>query len=85
MRVTMSMMAFIAILASPAALKAQGIVGIARSGAATGQRHAGPVGGVVGGVVGEVVGGAHGVLGLSQRGLHRTLTRRRYRHYRRAH
>lgn len=88
MRVTTTMMAFIAILASAAPVEAQGIVGGARSGAATGKRQAGPVGGlvggIVGGVVGGVVGGARGVLGLSQRGFHHTLIRGRYRHHRRA-
>jgi hypothetical protein len=64
----------LALLVSPIAAEAQGIVGGANVGAARGERAAGPVGGIVGGVVGGavggVVGGARGVLGLPRRGYH---------------
>jgi len=65
----------LALLASPHASHAQGIVRGAQEGAAEGNRAAGPVGGVVGGAIGAGVGGAvgavNGVLGLPNRGWRR--------------
>jgi hypothetical protein len=56
-----------AVLASPQALQAQGVIRGAEEGAAAGNRAAGPVGGAVGGVVGGVEGGVKGALGIPQR------------------
>ena len=59
----------LAILSTPLAAQAQGIVRGGERGAAEGGRAAGPVGAAVGGVVsgvtGGVVGGVRGVLGVS--------------------
>ncbi|ACK49135.1 protein of unknown function DUF1236 [Methylocella silvestris BL2] len=59
-----------ALIATPAALQAQGLVGGAQGGAqrgaAQGDALGGPIGGVVGGVVGGATGAATGVLGLDQ-------------------
>jgi hypothetical protein len=57
----------LAVLASPQALQAQGVIRGAEEGAAAGNRAAGPVGGAVGGVVGGVEGGVKGALGIPQR------------------
>ena len=57
----------LAVLASPQALQAQGIIRGAEEGAAAGNRAAGPVGGAVGEVVGGVEGGVKGALGIPQR------------------
>ncbi len=55
-----------ALLATPLAAQAQGVVGGAEKGAAQGNAAAGPVGGVVGGAVGGVTGGVAGLLGADQ-------------------
>ena len=57
----------LAVLTSPQALQAQGVIRGAEEGAAAGNRAAGPVGGAVGGVVGGVEGGVKGALGIPQR------------------
>jgi hypothetical protein len=60
--------AALALLATPGAGQAQGIVRGAQEGSAEGGRIAGPVGGLVGGAVGAGVGGAvgavDGILGI---------------------
>jgi len=80
----------VALLATPVAVHAQGIIGGMQRGAAEGSYAAGPVGGVVGGAVGGAVGGVNGALGVnpgpryeSRSGYyHRHYSRhRRYRHY----
>lgn len=54
----------LALLASPIAADAQGLVGGARDGYDAGDRALGPIGGVVGGAVGAGVGTVNGALGI---------------------
>ena len=56
-----------ALLAAPAAVQAQGLVGGAENGYRAGDRALGPVGGVVGGAVGAGVGTVNGALGIGPR------------------
>jgi hypothetical protein len=76
--------AVLALLATPVAVQAQGMVRGAQEGAAAGNRAAGPVGAAVGGVggavVGGVAGGVKGVIGVPQR----TSVRRTSKHRRTA-
>src|SRR4051812_21991825 len=58
---------FVAALAIPALVQAQGVPGGIERGAREGERAAGPVGAVIGGTIGGVVGGVAGVLGVEQR------------------
>jgi hypothetical protein len=60
-------MMFLAAMALPAAVQAQGTVRGAEEGAAVGNRDAGPVGAVVGGAVGAVTGTVGGILGVDTR------------------
>src|SRR5436305_15111540 len=55
----------IALIATPSALCAQGLVKGVQEGAAAGNKAAGPVGGVLGGAIGGVVGVFTGVLGVN--------------------
>jgi hypothetical protein len=56
-----------ALLVSPLAAQAQGLIGGAERGAETGARAAGPVGGIVGGAVGAAAGTVGGILGVEER------------------
>jgi hypothetical protein len=56
-----------ALVATPLAAQAQGLVVGAERGAAQGDRAAGPVGAVVGGAVGAAAGTVGGILGLDER------------------
>jgi len=58
---------FVAALAMPLAVHAQGVPGGAAHGFDEGNRIAGPVGAVVGTAVGGVIGGVEGVLGTDRR------------------
>jgi Protein of unknown function (DUF1236) len=60
-------MMFLAAMALPGAVQAQGTVRGAEEGAAVGNRDAGPVGAVVGGAVGAVTGTVGGILGVDTR------------------
>ncbi len=57
----------LAIVASPIAAEAQGLVGGAENGYRAGDRALGPLGGVVGGAVGAGVGTVNGALGIGPR------------------
>jgi hypothetical protein len=60
-------MVMTALLATPVAAQAQGLVGGAERGADQGAAAAGPVGAVVGGAVGAATGTVGGILGLGDR------------------
>jgi hypothetical protein len=72
-----------ALIASPLAVHAQGIVGGASNGAANGaaagDATAGPIGGVVGGVVGGATGAVGGLLGVDQQPRFRDYALREHR------
>ncbi len=74
----------LALIATPIAADAQGLVGGAEEGARAGDRALGPIGGVVGGAVGAGVGTVNGALGIRP-GYYRHRYGRRcvYRHGRR--
>ena len=68
----MGIMVAAALLATPLAAQAQGLVGGAERGADTGGAAAGPVGAIVGGAVGAATGTVGGILGVQDRPRFRT-------------
>ena len=67
MKKKLGMVVMTALLATPIAAQAQGLVGGAARGADEGDRAAGPVGAIVGGAVGAATGTVGGILGVGDR------------------
>ena len=73
---------FLAMLAAPLTVQAQGVPGGAVHGFHEGNRIAGPVGAMVGTAVGGVIGGVEGVLGVNSRASYRDASATPRRSYR---
>ncbi len=72
MTTRLGMMVVAALLTTPVAGQAQGLIGGAERGADTGGAAAGPVGAIVGGAVGAATGTVGGILGVEDRPRFRT-------------